>query len=192
MRFLQQPKHFVGPPGRGGLLDGAEFDRGRRSCAMHVRTRCRGDDRDGRDSADDRRPGPSCRSRGSRYLRGRMPRLQLALQPQQIGADVRGALAPDIAILLEEVMDHPVELGRDAGVELQRRDRRAVEDRFEDDRRCRSGERQGASRHLIEHDAERKQIGARVQLFAARLLGRHIRDGSHGRARTGEKFFVPW
>ena len=35
-------------------------------------------------------------------------------------------------------------------------------------------ERALAGRHLIEHDAEREQIAARIQFLAARLLRRHV------------------
>ena len=41
--------------------------------------------------------------------------------------------------------------------------------------------------HLIKHDPERKQVAARVQRLAPRLLGRHISDGAHRRTRTGQR-----
>ena len=44
-------------------------------------------------------------------------------------------------------------------------------------------------RHLVEHDAEREQIGARVELFAARLFRRHVRDRAHGAARARQVVF---
>ena len=44
-------------------------------------------------------------------------------------------------------------------------------------------ERQRAGRHLVEHDAEREQVGARVELPAARLLGRHVRHRAQRRPR---------
>ena len=43
--------------------------------------------------------------------------------------------------------------------------------------RCLSIERRPARQHLVEHAAERPDIGPRVDLFASRLLGRHVRDG---------------
>ena len=35
-----------------------------------------------------------------------------------------------------------------------------------------------AGGHLVEHDAEREQVGARIDILAARLLGRHVGDGA--------------
>ncbi len=40
--------------------------------------------------------------------------------------------------------------------------------------------------HFIEHQAKRKQIRARVQVFSAHLLGRHVRDGAKSGARARE------
>ena len=44
--------------------------------------------------------------------------------------------------------------------------------------------------HLVEHDAERKQIRARIQLFAPRLFRRHVRDRAHRAARAGQELVV--
>ena len=43
-----------------------------------------------------------------------------------------------------------------------------------------------AGRHLIEHGAERKQVGARVGELPARLLGRHVAHRAHRRAGRRE------
>ena len=45
-------------------------------------------------------------------------------------------------------------------------------------------------RHLIQHRTEGEQIGARIQLFRAHLLRRHVGDGAHRRARTGQMLLV--
>ena len=39
-----------------------------------------------------------------------------------------------------------------------------------------------ARRHLVEHDSKGEQIGARVEFFSSRLLGRHVSDSADGRA----------
>ena len=41
-------------------------------------------------------------------------------------------------------------------------------------------------RHLVEHRAEGKQVGARVQFLGPHLLRRHVGDRAHRRARTGQ------
>src|SRR5204862_1942055 len=51
---------------------------------------------------------------------------------------------------------------------------------------CRAGERAASRGYLVQHDAERKQVAARVQLLAARLLGGHVRHRAEGRAGTGD------
>ena len=50
--------------------------------------------------------------------------------------------------------------------------------------------RQRPGRHLVEHRAKGKQIGARVQFLASRLLGRHVGYGSDRGAGAGEQFFI--
>jgi hypothetical protein len=45
-----------------------------------------------------------------------------------------------------------------------------------------AAERPIPARHLVEHDAEREQIGSRVHGLAAHLLGRHITDRAQDRS----------
>ena len=47
----------------------------------------------------------------------------------------------------------------------------AVQNAVEDDRRRVARKTDPPGGHLVEHDAEREQVGARVQVFGARLLG---------------------
>ena len=42
-----------------------------------------------------------------------------------------------------------------------------------------------AGRHFVQHHAEREEVGARVDLLAARLLRRHIGDGADSGSRAG-------
>lgn len=51
-------------------------------------------------------------------------------------------------------------------------------------RRRRPAERSLTGGHLVEHRAEREQVGARVEVFAPRQFRRHVRHRAHGDART--------
>jgi hypothetical protein len=85
----------------------------------------------------------------------------------------------------EQAVDHDLELGRQARVELAHPARLAVQDAVEHGARGRAGEGTLARHHLVEHRAEREEIGARVDRLAERLLRRHVGDGAerHARAR---------
>ena len=72
----------------------------------------------------------------------------------------------------------------------RRRQRRSVEDGIEYDAGSLSAEGQRSRRHFIEHRAEREQIGAGVEFFAANLLGRHVDHGSKSGPRTCEMFGI--
>ena len=43
--------------------------------------------------------------------------------------------------------------------------------------------------HFIEHHAEGKQVGAGIELFAARLLRRHVNRGAGNHAHRGQRVF---
>ena len=57
-----------------------------------------------------------------------------------------------------------------------------IENGVEDHGRGVARERPLPGCHLVEHDAKREQVGASVQVLAARLLGGHVGDGSEGHA----------
>ena len=61
-----------------------------------------------------------------------------------------------------------------------------MQDAVEDHRGGGSSEGQSAGGHFVEHDTQRKQIGAGVEFFAAGLFRRHVGDGAHGTAGAGE------
>ena len=63
-----------------------------------------------------------------------------------------------------------------------------IQNRIENYCRGIAAERQRPGRHLIENAAKREEVGARVQFFAARLLGRHVRNRADRCARTGQMF----
>ena len=72
------------------------------------------------------------------------------------------------------------------GIQANGRNRRAIQDGVENGGRAIAAERELAGGHFIEHGAERKKIGARVEFLGTRLFGRHISDGADGAAWTGE------
>ncbi len=49
-----------------------------------------------------------------------------------------------------------------------------------------AAKRQISCSHFIEHHAKGEQISAPVEVLASHLLGRHIGDRTHRRARTGQ------
>src|SRR6185369_13058582 len=87
-------------------------------------------------------------------------------------------------IFLESLSDNAFELERGSGIKTQRPLRRLVDQRVEKRSGGLSLEGQNSRSHFIEYDPKRKQVRARTQRLAQRLLGRHVRDGSQGRAWT--------
>jgi hypothetical protein len=92
---------------------------------------------------------------------------------------------PALAVLFDRLRDDALERQRHVGVELHRRQRLAVQDRVEHHGRRAALERLLARGHLVEHEAEREEVRADVQLLAARLLGRHVGHGAHRHAVRG-------
>ena len=64
--------------------------------------------------------------------------------------------------------------------------RRGVQNAVENDGGGGAGKGNRAGGHFVEHHAERKQIRARVEFFAAGLLRRHVGDRAHRAAGAGE------
>src|SRR5437588_76987 len=83
------------------------------------------------------------------------------------------------SVLSQGLLDHPFKLYRDLGRELSERYRLSFEDRNNHvARRC-AVEGYGTGEHLVDHDAEAKDVTARIDRQSARLLGRHISDRAH-------------
>ena len=91
-----------------------------------------------------------------------------------------------IPIFLQESVNDPIQFFRNSRIETRRRIDDFVEELIENDRRRVAGEGGPAGEHLVEDDTQRKQVGPCVELLAARLLGRHVGDGPHDRARRGD------
>src|SRR6266849_7572156 len=101
------------------------------------------------------------------------------LEPLQVGANVGRGLIPYLAIFLERLHDHRRE-------PMLRRRRLFVEDVVENECGRRAWKRFRAGGQLEENSAERKDVAARVDGFAARLLRRHVRDRPDGRIAGGQ------
>ena len=94
-------------------------------------------------------------------------------------------------MLLEAAADDVLELGGQVDANAGRRRRRVAQDRRAQVGERSAGEGAASRRQLIEQDAEREQIRARVDRLAADLLRRHVRHaalqrpGSSHRHRDG-------
>ena len=114
------------------------------------------------------------------------PGFDIPFQPLQVAAQVGRGLVAQIAILFEQLLDDLLQLGGQRRVQLRHRQGIMLQNAVEDDRRSRAIEGQPAGRHLIKDRAQRKQVGARIDFLATRLLRRHISDRAHGRSGRGQ------
>ena len=124
--------------------------------------------------------------RGFHARRRLPPGVGIALQAFQVREKLGSDLIAHLAVLLQRLVDNPLQLHRQAGIELEGRRRCAVQDGIENRRRGASRERLFAGGHFVENAAEAEKVGARVHFLPQRLLGRHVGDGPHGRAGAGE------
>src|SRR6516165_11154566 len=99
-------------------------------------------------------------------------------------------LVTQVAILLQTLVDDFFQLGRQIGIQSNGRNWSAIEDRLENQSRALPSEGQRSGRHLIQHSAKRKQIGAGVQFLRPHLLRRHVSEGSYSRAGTRQRVRV--
>ena len=115
------------------------------------------------------------------------PRLDGAPRALQVRAKVGRGLIAQLGVLLQRPGDDTVHLRGQVRVHAARRRRAAIEDPLEDDRRRIARECRVSGRHLVEHDAEREQVGSRVERLSTRLLGRHVGDRPDRRAGRRER-----
>ena len=112
------------------------------------------------------------------------PRVDPRYRRHQLGHQLGHRREPLGAIALEAARDHPADRRRDLGA-LGRRERAVA--LLEHRHAGRAGQRVLAVERLVERDAEAELIGARVDVGAGELLGRHVaRRAEHG-ARGGQR-----
>ena len=114
----------------------------------------------------------------------------VALEAFEFRAHVRSVLVAEVAIFFEGAIDDVFEAGGKIGIETDGRRGRAVQDGFENDTAGVATKGERARCHFVEDDAEREEVAARVEVFAADLLGRHVGDGAECAAGAGEMSFV--
>jgi hypothetical protein len=86
-------------------------------------------------------------------------------------------------------LNDALELGGHRGIQADGRNGSAIQNGFEDHAGRGAGERRCAGGHFVENGAERKKVGAAIEVSAANLLGRHIGDRADGAAGAGEQIF---
>ena len=114
--------------------------------------------------------------------RGVLARLARALQRHELRLELRHVLEASDRILVERLQHHLLEFGRQIGAIGRDGRRLAVQDGVEDDGRRPSRERLLAGHHLVEDQAEREDVGARIERLSACLLGRHVGGGAEREA----------
>jgi hypothetical protein len=93
---------------------------------------------------------------------------------------------PPRGLLLEAAAQDGVDLRRDELVLLVGARRRVAEDRRNHLGGRLAAERTAAGRHLVEHHAEREEIGAGIGRQHAQLFGRHVGKGADRQSLLGE------
>src|SRR5208283_433557 len=138
-----------------------------------------------RQPATQRRPYAATFEMAGQTRRYSTPRIDIAFQALQVGANVRGALIPHVAVFLQCFFNDRLEPRVDGGIQALGRRCRAGQNRFSNLPRSLAGESLLARRHLVKHRAEAEQVSARIERFAPRLLRRHV--GRRPHRRTGDR-----
>ncbi len=99
---------------------------------------------------------------------------------------MRGLVAR-VAVLLECAADDTVQFRRGIGTGTAKRRRCCVRDRGHHRDLVFAGKRQAAGDHLVQHDAERPDIGPHIAALADEMLGRHVGDGADRRAGARQR-----
>ncbi len=95
-------------------------------------------------------------------------------------------LIAQLAILLQALGDDAVEFRRNVRIQSPRRGGPAIENGVKNQSRAVALERRGARRHLVQHRAEREQIGAGIDRLGPHLFGRHVRHRPQDTPGTGQ------
>ena len=109
------------------------------------------------------------------------------LDPLELGRDVARALPAVLGILLQALAHHVVERRRRHALHARDRGRLGRDDRGDQARARLALERAASRGHLVEHRAQREDVGARVRRLPLELLGRHVLERADDRALLGER-----
>ncbi len=125
-------------------------------------------------------PGARC----PREARG-----HLELQRVQLVEHVARGLVPIVRVLFEAAPDHAGQVARQIGPDLGRGQRIVLEQGREQLDGVRALKWSSSGGHLVEHHAEGEDVGTRIHVPAAGLLGRHVvrRADDHTLARGGHR-----
>ena len=113
--------------------------------------------------------------------------IRVPLQPLQVGSHVRGVLVAQFAVFLQRLVDDVVPVRparRDSAARAAVGARFRMASKMSAEVSPRNGSVPG--RHLVQHRAEGKQIGARIQFLALGLLRRHVGHRAQRRPGTGQ------
>ena len=106
-----------------------------------------------------------------------------------VGFHLRRTGVTFVAVLFHRLPDNAFKFLGKPGIQRHRRRRFGVQHRIQGHDHVIAGEGLLPGGHFVEHDAEGKQVGARVKLLAARLLRRHVNRGSGNHAYRGQGVF---
>ena len=119
--------------------------------------------------------------------RSRNAGLRAALaDPLQLTPEIGRVLPTVLGIFGQAFLDDVVERGRRHRLNLRDRLRLVPQDRGDERRLRRAGERLLPRRHLVEHAPEREDVRARVGVLPFQLLGRHVLERPEDRALLRE------
>ena len=111
---------------------------------------------------------------------------RITSRPDQIGLHLGSVLIPDLPVFLQRLRDDVFQVRRQIRIQADQRGWRPVQDGIEDGPGGVPLERKESGRHLVQQNAERKQVSASVQRLSQHLLRRHVGDRAQRRAGTGE------
>jgi hypothetical protein len=85
-------------------------------------------------------------------------------------------------------MDNIFEFRRNFAIDMCWRHWSLVKNSVEDGCLRLALKRERSRCHFVKNNTKRKEVSARIQIFAERLFRRHVRNGSHRRTGTGQVF----
>src|SRR5437773_4219752 len=125
--------------------------------------------------------------RGTRRRGGFAAEVENRRQRSQLGCQRRRRLVPLVQALRERPQHNRVHFARQRRVHRPGCRPGRLHNLQRERRGARPDERQLPGQHLEQDDAERKNIGPMIDLFAERLFGRHVGDRARHRGRTGRR-----